>query len=159
MKSTGPQLPCRGDQHVRGSFRDPGGLDHKGSCFICLTSHMNAATIAPFRIAAEPAPLDLVAKYFRAFGDPTRLRLIAALDDQEASVGQLVEELRLPQPQVSKHLACLRWCGFVETRREHRTVYYRVADERVAELLALGRALLADNADHVAACSAVDGPC
>ncbi len=128
-------------------------------CFICLTSYMSATAIAPFRIAAEPAPLELVAKYFRAFGDPTRLRLIAALEDQEASVGRLVEELCLPQPQVSKHLACLRWCGFVETRREHRTVYYRVADERVAELLALGRALLADNADHVAVCSAVDGPC
>lgn len=120
---------------------------------------MNAVTTAPFRIAAEPAPLELVAKYFRALGDPTRLRLIASLEDQEASVGQLVEQLRLPQPQVSKHLACLRWCGFVETRREHRTVYYRTADERVTEILALGRALLADNADHVAVCTAVDGPC
>jgi hypothetical protein len=29
------------------------------------------------------------------------------------------------------HLACLRWCGFVEARREHRTVYNRIADERV----------------------------
>lgn len=120
---------------------------------------MSATATAPFRIAAEPAPLDLVAKYFRALGDPTRLRVIAALDDREESVGQLVEELRVPQPQVSRHLACLRWCGFVETRREHRTVYYRVADERVAELLALGRALLADNAEHVAVCSAVDGSC
>jgi hypothetical protein len=39
-------------------------------------------------------------------------------------------------------------------------VYYRVADERVTELLALGRALLADNAGHVAACRRIDGaPC
>lgn len=120
---------------------------------------MSMTTTAPFRIAAEPAPLELVAKYFRALGDPTRLRLITALADQEASVGQLVQQLRLPQPQVSRHLACLRWCGFVLTRREHRTVYYRVADQRVAEILALGRALLADNADHVAVCTAVDGSC
>ena len=120
---------------------------------------MSTATTAPFRIAAEPAPLELVAKYFRALGDPTRLRLIASLEGEEASVGQLVEQLGLPQPQVSKHLACLRWCGFVQTRREHRTVYYRVADQRVTEILALGRALLADNADHVAVCAAVDGRC
>lgn len=111
---------------------------------------------APFRLDREPAPLDLVAKYFRALGDPTRLRLLAALESEELSVGELVDRLGLAQPKVSKHLACLRWCGFVLTRREHRTVYYRVADDRVAEMLALGRALLADNAEHVAACCTVD---
>ncbi|UJA19813.1 winged helix-turn-helix transcriptional regulator [Thermoleophilia bacterium SCSIO 60948] len=121
---------------------------------------MTVATEAPFRIEPEPAPLDLTAKYFRALGDPTRLRLIAALQDGEASVGELVQRLGLPQPKVSKHLACLRWCGFVITRREHRTVYYRVADARVSEVVDLGRQLLADNAEHVAACSTVDGgPC
>ena len=36
------------------------------------------------------------------------------------------------QPKVSNHLACLRWCGFVQTRRDHPTVYYRIADERVS---------------------------
>ena len=55
-------------------------------------------------------------------------------------------------PGVSNHLACLRWCGFVATRREHRTVYNVVADERVGELLELGEALFAANAEHVAAC-------
>jgi len=43
---------------------------------------------------------------------------------------------------VSNHLACLRWCGVVDGRREGRTVRYRIADTRVSELLALGRALL-----------------
>ena len=37
-----------------------------------------------------------------------------------------------PQAKVSNHLACLRWCGFVATRREHRTVHYRLADEHAA---------------------------
>jgi len=124
---------------------------------ICLYLHMTIATDAPFRIDEAPAPVELVAKYFRALGDPTRLRLLERLDEGEASVGELVEWLGLPQPQVSKHLACLRWCGFVRTRREHRIVYYRVADPRVPEVLALGRALLAENAEHVAACRTVDG--
>jgi len=118
---------------------------------------MMIGTDAPFRLEETPAPVELVAKYFRALGDPTRLRLLEALDDgDEASVGELVATLDAPQPQVSKHLACLRWCGFVETRREHRTVYYRIADPRVSEVLALGRGLLADNAEHVAACGTVD---
>jgi DNA-binding transcriptional ArsR family regulator len=118
---------------------------------------MTITADAPFRIEETPAPVELVAKYFRALGDPNRLRLLEALDGgAEASVGELVEALGVPQPQVSKHLACLRWCGFVETRREHRTVHYRIADPRVSEVLALGGGLLADNAEHVAACGTVD---
>jgi hypothetical protein len=45
----------------------------------------------------------------------------------------------------------------VATRRESPSVIYRVADDRVLRLLALGRALLADNADHVAVCRRIDG--
>jgi DNA-binding transcriptional ArsR family regulator len=75
--------------------------------------------------------------------------------DIELSVGELVVALGQSQPRVSNHLACLRWCGFVETRREHRSVLYRVADDRVLEVLALGRALLGDNAEHIAFCRQV----
>ena len=66
-------------------------------------------------------------------------------------VGELVERLGLAQPKVSTHLACLRWCGFIQARREHRTVYNRIADERVVKILDLAHALLDDNAEHVAA--------
>jgi ArsR family transcriptional regulator, cadmium/lead-responsive transcriptional repressor len=74
----------------------------------------------------------------------------------ELSVGELVTRLGEPQPKVSNHLACLRWCGFVEGRREHRTVLNRIADPRVNEMLDLAHALLADNAEHVAACCQID---
>jgi DNA-binding transcriptional ArsR family regulator len=114
---------------------------------------------APFRLPAAPARSDLVAKYFRGLGDPIRLRILELLRDEgELSVGALVERLGLPQPQVSNHLACLRWCGFVEARREGRVVQNRIADGRVVELLGLGASLLADNAAHVAACCRIEGP-
>ena len=112
---------------------------------------------APFTLSSTPTEPELVGKYFRALGDPTRVRILGLLrEHDELSVGQLVERLGESQPKVSNHLACLRWCGFVHTRRDHPTVYYRVADERVTQLLALGRALLADNAEHVAACRRID---
>jgi DNA-binding transcriptional ArsR family regulator len=116
---------------------------------------------APFALSEDPSEPELVAKYFRAVGDPTRVRVLALLGEHgELSVGELVHRLGLAQPKVSNHLACLRWCGFVATRRERRTVRYRIADERVSALLALGHALLANNADHVAACRRVDdGAC
>jgi ArsR family transcriptional regulator, cadmium/lead-responsive transcriptional repressor len=115
----------------------------------------------PFRLPRQPTEPDLVATYFKVLSDPGRVRVLELLRDRgELSVGQLTEALGLGRTNLSNHLACLRWCGFVQTRREHRTVYYRVADARVSELLALGRALLQDNAEHVAACRRVDeGEC
>jgi ArsR family transcriptional regulator, cadmium/lead-responsive transcriptional repressor len=111
----------------------------------------------PFLLPDAPAEADLVAKYFKVLADPTRVRVLELLDAcGELSVGELVERLGQSQPKVSNHLACLRWCGFVERERRHPNVYYRVADERVLALLGLGLALLADNAEHVAACRRVD---
>ena len=99
-----------------------------------------------------------MAKYFRGLGDPTRLRILELLRDEgELTVGELVARLGLPQPKVSNHLACLRWCGFVEARRVGRTVYNRISDRRVEAMLDLAHSLLADNAEHVAACCRVEG--
>lgn len=121
---------------------------------------MSAATVnAPFRLPAEPVEGDLLAKYFRVLGDRKRLRILELVTDEERSVGELAARLGESQPKVSNHLACLRWCGFVTTRREHRTIYYCLADARLAEVIALARGLLHDNADHVAACRRVGGGC
>jgi DNA-binding transcriptional ArsR family regulator len=112
---------------------------------------------APFRLPTAPDEAALLAKYFRVLGDRTRLRVLELVAEREHSVGELVELLGESQTKVSNHLACLRWCGFVTTRREHRTIHYRLADQRVAAVIELGRALLADNEEHVAACRRVDG--
>ena len=74
--------------------------------------------LAPSRLPPSPARTDLVAKYFRALGDPTRLQLLGLLQTKgELSAGELTRRLGHPQPKVSNHLACLRWCGFVTTPR------------------------------------------
>src|SRR5947208_15807302 len=119
---------------------------------------------APFRLPEAPARSDLVAKYFRGLGDQTRVKILELLRDEgELSVGELVERLGEPQPKVSNHLACLRWCGFVEARREHRVVYNRIADRRVVAMLDLANALHEDNDEHDAACCRIeatqDGAC
>jgi DNA-binding transcriptional ArsR family regulator len=119
----------------------------------------SALDTAPFRLPAAPLATDLVAKYFRGLGDPIRLRILELLRDEgELSVGELVARLQLPQPKVSNHLACLRWCGFIETRREGRTVYNEIADPRIDAMIDLAHALLADNAEHVAACCRIEEP-
>jgi len=122
-----------------------------------MTPDSVSVRAAPFRLPHTPVEGDLVAKYFRGLGDPTRLRILELLRDEgELSVGELVQRLGVAQPKVSNHLACLRWCGFIEARREHRLVFNRIADQRVVKMLELGHALLEDNQEHVAACCRID---
>jgi len=117
----------------------------------------SALLASPFRLPAAPVETDLIAKYFRGLGDPIRLRILELLRSEgELSVGELVRRLDSPQPNVSNHLACLRWCGFIEARREGRTVLNRIADPRVEAMLELAQSLLADNAEHVAACCRIE---
>lgn len=94
----------------------------------------------------------MVAKFFRALGDPIRLRLLEFLLHREHTVTECVEHVGLSQGRVSTHLGCLADCGYVQVRRTGRFAYYRVVDPRVAELILLARALAADNATALAAC-------
>ncbi len=111
----------------------------------------------PFRLSDEPSEPEVVAKYFRGLGDATRIRILELLSEREHSVGELTRALGVSQSKVSNHLACLRWCGFVDSRREHRVVHYRISYPRVRQVVELGHELLADNAEHVRACRSIDG--
>lgn len=109
---------------------------------------MSVRLDGPFRLSPHATDVELLAKYFRGFGDPTRLRILALVAESERSVGELVEALEQPQPKVSNHLACLRWCGFVTAERRGKRVFYRVADPGVTDVIALTRTLLDGNAEH-----------
>lgn len=118
---------------------------------------IDALSNAPFTLTEAPSRTELLAKYFRGLGDPTRLRILRLLNQAgELSAGELVRRLEMPQATVSTHLGCLRWCGFVDTRRDNRSVIYSLADSRVSELVAVAESLLADNAEHVACCRTID---
>jgi len=98
---------------------------------------------------------ELSAKYFRALGDPTRLRILDLLIEGPLTVSEIVAILRCPQSRVSNHLACLRWCGFVSPKADGRWVTYSVADARLKRVISLVRDLVARNAEHVATCTRI----
>ncbi|MBI4278921.1 MAG: winged helix-turn-helix transcriptional regulator [Armatimonadetes bacterium] len=98
---------------------------------------------------------ELMAKFYRGLGDPTRLRILDHLVQKERTVSELVEILGSPQGRISSHLACLRWCGFVTSRQSGHYVYYRVTDPRVRQLLALGKEMVTANAEHIFACTRI----
>ncbi len=66
---------------------------------------------------------------FRAFSDPSRLRIMNLLQHAgETCVCDLVRVLDLPQAKVSRHLAYLRRAGLVDTRRDGAWVHYRLSE-------------------------------
>ena len=67
-----------------------------------------------------------VSRLLGAMTDPTRLRLLRLLRQQELCVCELVDTLRMPQYAISRHLRSLRAVGLVEARRDGRWMHYRL---------------------------------
>ncbi len=101
--------------------------------------------------------VELLAKFFRALGDPSRLRLLEFLLQGERTVTECVAHIGLSQGRVSSHLSCLADCGYVGARRHKRFVYYAVTDPRVARLIEIVRFVAADNSEALARCMRIDG--
>ncbi|WP_338666198.1 metalloregulator ArsR/SmtB family transcription factor (plasmid) [Pararoseomonas sp. SCSIO 73927] len=97
-------------------------------------------------------PLDLQAKLFRGFADPSRLAILDALRAGPLHVGAIVAATGLSQSNVSNHLRCLHECGLVQAEPRGRFVDYRLGDVRVGELLRLADELLAGAACGIEAC-------
>jgi DNA-binding transcriptional ArsR family regulator len=66
---------------------------------------------------------------FNAIAEPRRRQILEFLAGEERTVGEIVDELHLHQPSVSKHLQVLRDVGLVRARREGRHIMYRTNAE------------------------------
>ncbi|MDK9494431.1 metalloregulator ArsR/SmtB family transcription factor [Streptomyces katrae] len=75
------------------------------------------------------------AAVFALLADATRLHLLWLLAQEESDVGSLAERCTASRTAVSQHLAKLRLAGLVETRRDGRYVYYRLADGHLRRLV------------------------
>ncbi|GJQ36632.1 MAG: hypothetical protein JETCAE01_26420 [Anaerolineaceae bacterium] len=104
-------------------------------------------------LLANPKSIEIQAKLFRGFSDPSRLSIIDALREGAVTVNEIVEATGLSQPNVSNHLGCLRDCGLVVSEQQGRYVYYELSDKRVGQLLMLADQLLADVAKGVYECT------
>ncbi|MFP3880899.1 MAG: ArsR/SmtB family transcription factor [Actinomycetota bacterium] len=73
----------------------------------------------------------------KALSDPKRILILDTLRRGERSVGEICEELDLPQTNISQHLGVLRSKGLVRSRREAQWVYYSLASPKVTEAIDL----------------------
>jgi ArsR family transcriptional regulator, lead/cadmium/zinc/bismuth-responsive transcriptional repressor len=79
-----------------------------------------------------------LADLFTALSDPTRLRIISVLLENEMNVGELAVQLEMTESAVSHQLRGLRQLRLVRNRKDGRQVFYALDDDHVAKLYRLG---------------------
>ena len=78
---------------------------------------------------------------FKAFGDTTRLRILALLQDHELCVCEIEAALSLSQPNASRSLTILKNAGIIQSRKQAQWAYYKISDDFSAVYPDLSRAL------------------
>lgn len=76
-----------------------------------------------------------VAVLLKILANRNRLMIVCTLVDGEYSVGQIEEELGIWQPTLSQQLTILREAGIVATRREAKQIFYRLTEQKAAQLV------------------------
>lgn len=99
------------------------------------------------RVELAPA-----AALFRSLGDPTRLAIVHRLAAGPARVVELVQAVGLAQSTVSKHLACLRECGLVDSEPVGRASLFRLTQPALVDVLASAQTVLDATGQAVAVC-------
>jgi ArsR family transcriptional regulator, cadmium/lead-responsive transcriptional repressor len=105
-------------------------------------------------LQTRPVP-DVTAqtRLFRALADPARLAILETLRAGELTAGEVANAVHLTPSTASRHLACLRSCGLVESRQQWRHVHYRIASTSTSSLLEAADRVLDDVAAAMAACA------
>src|SRR5580698_6076751 len=84
--------------------------------------------------------MSAILKSLRALSDPTRLRIVALLEKNELSVNELQEITKMGQSRISTHLGLLQESGLLESRRDGKRTFYKIAgcsDPSTAEFIRL----------------------
>ncbi|MGE7918919.1 ArsR/SmtB family transcription factor [Viridibacillus sp. NPDC093762] len=79
--------------------------------------------------------VDGVARTFKALADPTRVKILYLLSQEECSVGHIADVLNMTQSAVSHQLSFLKNLRLVKSRRQGKSLFYSYDDEHVIEVL------------------------
>jgi len=85
------------------------------------------------RKLSDPA-IELIAARFRTLSEPTRLKLLMALEEGEKNVTELVRATGSTQTNVSRQLGVLTTAGLLARRKSGLSVLYRIADPGIFEM-------------------------
>ncbi|MCL2078639.1 MAG: metalloregulator ArsR/SmtB family transcription factor [Oscillospiraceae bacterium] len=106
---------------------------------VCADTVIHEDTVRRVKAGlSDTGQLKTTAEMFKAFGDPTRLRIINALILSEMCVCDIAALLEMTQPAVSHHLKILRQLQLVKYRKDGKAVYYELDDEHVRNMFYQG---------------------
>ena len=80
-----------------------------------------------------------LAELFKIFGDSTRIKILFDLFQGEKNVTEICDDLEMNQSAVSHQLKILKVSKLITSRRDGKAVYYRLADEHVTTIIAMGK--------------------
>lgn len=96
------------------------------------------------------------ASFFRALGDETRLNILLLLKTGEQNVTEICQKIEKDQSTISHHLACLRNCGLVKTRKEGKSVIYSLnGKDMIYRVLELTDRHVKDTIEGILKCEVV----
>lgn len=102
-------------------------------CDVCHHHHLKLPSNPP-----SDEILYKLADFYKVFADPTRIRILYALSSGELCVCDIAELLGMTQSAISHQLRVLKQSALVRFRRDGKTVYYALADNHIATILAQG---------------------
>lgn len=79
--------------------------------------------------------IDAMAKVLKSMSHPIRLKILCLLQDQELSVGEIREQVKTTNANISQHLNILRGQGIIDYRKDANFIYNKIADKRILELI------------------------
>ena len=81
-----------------------------------------------------------LAELFKVFGDSTRIIILLLLQEKEANVNEIANELNMNQSAISHQLKNLKQSKLIKNRREGQTIYYSLDDDHVYKIIEMGLA-------------------
>ena len=79
--------------------------------------------------------IDVISKLLKSMSHPIRLKILCLLQDREMSVGDIREQVKTTNANVSQHLNILRSQGIIDFRKDANFIYNRITDQRILELI------------------------
>lgn len=86
----------------------------------------------------KESDLYILTEFFKMLGNPTRIRILLLLMEQDANVSDLAEQLGMTQSAVSHQLNLLKSNKLVRRRRDGKMIFYALVDEHVQMIIEKG---------------------
>lgn len=108
--------------------------------FICEINQTHPHSIASARAnMPEDGEIFLLSSIFKVLSDPTRVKLLLAMKDQEMCVCDLAAVLGMTKSAISHQLKTMKECHVVKSRRDGKNIFYSLDDQHVTDIISLAK--------------------